>query len=83
MNVTVEYEDVKYTYSELCATRNGYCFDNRILDLAGIIPDVEQGITNLTYPIFFDPYTFEVRQPRRPTTKLSCHNSYIRTYEAL
>ena len=62
MNITVDYKDAQYTYSDLCATRNGYCFDNRILDLASIIPDVEQGITNLTYPIFFDPYTFEVGQ---------------------
>ena len=68
-NATVEFdvsgegsgELFPLTYSDLCATYNGYCYENEILRLATIMPDVEQGNITLTYPIFFDPNTFMVR----------------------
>ena len=60
-NVTVEFEDMKFRYEDICARWNGYCYDNEILRLANIMPSIEIGEINMTYPIYFDPYTFEVR----------------------
>ncbi len=46
-------------YEDLCAKWMGYCYDNEILRLSELVPDVESGEVNLTYPLFFSPYTFE------------------------
>ena len=51
---------IPLTYTDLCATYNGYCYENEILRLATLMPDIELRKTNLTYPIFFDPNTFQV-----------------------
>ena len=53
---------IPLTYTDLCATYDGYCYDNEILRLATIMPDIELRKTNLTYPIFFDPNTFQVSE---------------------
>ncbi len=58
-NATVVHEGQKLTYAELCAKWNTYCYDNEILGLAAVMPSVETLEINITYPIFFDPYTFE------------------------
>lgn len=58
-NVSVEHNGQKYQYLDLCAKWGGYCYDNEILSLADLIPQVEQGLLNLTYPIYFNPFTFE------------------------
>lgn len=66
-NATVEFDVggegsagvVPLTYSDLCATYNGYCYENEILLLATIMPAIENRNISLTYPIFFDPNTFK------------------------
>jgi hypothetical protein len=59
-NVTVEHEGVELNYEKLCAHWNSYCYDNDVLRMAYIIPNIVAGELNITYPIFFNPYNFEV-----------------------
>ena len=60
-NLTVVNEDGRYVrYEDLCARWAGYCYDNEILRMAELIPSIEAGQINVTYPIYFDPMTFEV-----------------------
>ena len=49
-------------YEDLCAKWAGYCYDNQILQLSGLIPEIEAGNISMTYPLFFDPNNFEVRK---------------------
>ena len=58
-NITVEHEGSELNYEKLCAHWNSYCYDNDILRLAYIIPNIISGELNITYPIFFNPYNFE------------------------
>jgi hypothetical protein len=53
-------DDKQLSYTDLCATYDDYCYDNEILRLSDLIPSIESKDINLTYPIFFDPYTFQV-----------------------
>ena len=57
----VATNDGLYRYEDLCARYNNYCYDNEILGLSDLIPSVEVKEVNLTYPVYFDPYTFQVR----------------------
>lgn len=60
-NVTYynEEDERNYTYVDLCAMTEGYCWDNRILGIGRYMREVEQGSINLTYPMWFDIDTFE------------------------
>lgn len=58
-NVTVVHEGNELRYAELCAQWNQYCYDNEILRLATSMPQIESGQEKMTYPLFFDPLTFE------------------------
>ena len=58
-NVTVVHEGAELKYAQLCAQWNQYCYDNEILRMAGLMPDIESGDVKITYPVFFDPYSFE------------------------
>ena len=58
-NVTVVHEGNELRYAELCAQWNQYCYDNEILRLATVMPQIESGEEKMTYPLFFDPSTFE------------------------
>lgn len=60
-NISVEHNGRRLRYEDLCARYNGLCYDNEILAMSDLIPDVEVGNINLTYPVFFDPFTFQVR----------------------
>ncbi len=57
----MDVDGEKLSYTELCATFDGYCYDNEILRLSDLIPSIEVREINLTYPIFFDPYSFQVK----------------------
>ncbi|XP_041977331.1 patched domain-containing protein 3 isoform X2 [Aricia agestis] len=48
-----------FTYREECARWEGQCFTNDILNLDKIIGEVERGELNLTFPIMFNPVTWE------------------------
>ncbi|XP_045785831.1 patched domain-containing protein 3 [Maniola jurtina] len=59
-NVTVTLENgVTFSYREECARWEGQCFVNDILNLDKIIGEVERGELNLTFPIMFNPVTWE------------------------
>ncbi|OWR54203.1 Ptc-related protein [Danaus plexippus plexippus] len=59
-NITVTLEDGEtFTYKEECARWEGQCFVNDILNLDKIIGEVERGELNLTFPIMFNPVTWE------------------------
>lgn len=58
-NSTVRYEGSDFRYEDLCAKWDGYCYDNQILRLAELIPSIEVGEINITYPVYFNPDTFE------------------------
>ncbi|RVE49013.1 hypothetical protein evm_006371 [Chilo suppressalis] len=59
-NITVTLPDGEtFTYREECARWEGQCFVNDILNLDKIIGEVERGELNLTFPIMFNPVTWE------------------------
>ncbi|CAH2241276.1 jg3337 [Pararge aegeria aegeria] len=59
-NVTVTLENGDtFSYKEECARWEGQCFSNDILNLDKIIGEVERGELNLTFPIMFNPVTWE------------------------
>lgn len=49
----------KFTYKDECARWEGQCYTNDILNLDKIIDEVERGELNLTFPIMFNPVTWE------------------------
>ncbi|KAI5641695.1 patched family domain-containing protein [Phthorimaea operculella] len=59
-NITVRLPSGEtFTYREECARWEGQCFTNDILNLDKIIGEVERGELNLTFPIMFNPVTWE------------------------
>ena len=58
-NITFEWEGRNLSYAEVCATQAGYCWKNDVLSLAPSMPAIQSGEEFLTYPIWFDPWTFE------------------------
>ncbi|XP_063531515.1 patched domain-containing protein 3 [Cydia strobilella] len=59
-NITVTLPNGEtFTYKEECAKWEGQCFTNDILNLDKIIEEVERGDLNLTFPIMFNPVTWE------------------------
>nr|XP_026495368.1 patched domain-containing protein 3 isoform X2 [Vanessa tameamea] len=59
-NITVTLDNGEtFTYREECARWEGQCFANDILNLDKIIGEVERGELNLTFPIMFNPVTWE------------------------
>ncbi|CAH0556056.1 unnamed protein product [Brassicogethes aeneus] len=58
-NMTVFHDDEYYTYKEICAKWMTECFQNDILNLDFIIEDVEAKKINLTFPLMFNPVTWD------------------------
>lgn len=58
-NTTVLHDGEHYTYKDACARWEGECFLNDILNLDAIIDDVESGELNLTWPVMFNPVTWD------------------------
>jgi hypothetical protein len=58
-NITVKYEGLNFQYQDMCAKWGGYCKSNDILNLVDMMPELETGNMSLTYPITFDPVTFQ------------------------
>jgi len=58
-DITVEYEGLNFQYQDVCAKWDGICKTNEILNLVDVMTEVETGQFNLTYPITFDPNTFQ------------------------
>ncbi|XP_050498733.1 patched domain-containing protein 3 [Diabrotica virgifera virgifera] len=58
-NMTITYDDVEYTYRDICARWLTDCFNNDILNLDYIMEDVEKKALNLTFPLMFNPVTWD------------------------
>ncbi|XP_044755811.1 patched domain-containing protein 3 isoform X1 [Coccinella septempunctata] len=58
-NMTVFYNDEYFTYKDICARWQSECFQNDILNLDYIIDDVQTGALNLTFPLMFNPVTWD------------------------
>ncbi|XP_055372503.1 patched domain-containing protein 3 [Condylostylus longicornis] len=58
-NSTVKYDGETFTYKEACARWENECFSNDILNLDYIMDDIESGELNLTFPVMFNPVTWD------------------------
>nr|CAH7721482.1 unnamed protein product [Callosobruchus chinensis] len=58
-NMTVHFDDQYFTYKDICAKWMDECFFNDILNLHYIMDDVEQKKINLTFPLMFNPVTWD------------------------
>ena len=58
-NVTFEHKGSIVTYDDVCAQWNGVCWQNEILGLGRYMQDIASGELPVTYPIWFDPETFQ------------------------
>lgn len=58
-NTTVNYDGDTFTYKDACARWEGECFLNDILNLDTIIDEVESGNLSLTWPVMFNPVTWD------------------------
>ncbi|XP_062562304.1 patched domain-containing protein 3 [Armigeres subalbatus] len=58
-NTTVHYDGDTFTYRDMCARWENECFLNDILNLDQIIGEVEAGELNLTFPVMFNPVTWD------------------------
>lgn len=50
---------LEMSYADICATWQGQCWQNDILKPAPYAAQIETGEMKLTYPIWFDPQTFQ------------------------
>ncbi|XP_068897775.1 patched domain-containing protein 4 isoform X4 [Tenebrio molitor] len=58
-NMTVYHDYEYFTYKDICAKWMSECFQNDILNLDYIMDDVESGALNLTFPLMFNPVTWD------------------------
>ncbi|KAK0078399.1 hypothetical protein PV325_002536 [Microctonus aethiopoides] len=58
-NITAYHEGKSFTYEKVCARWLDECFNNDILDLVHVIDSVESRELNLTFPVMFNPVTFD------------------------
>ncbi|KAL9921838.1 patched domain-containing protein isoform 1-T2 [Glossina fuscipes fuscipes] len=58
-NATVLYDGERFTYKDACARWENECFENDILNLDYIMDDIESGELNLTFPLMFNPVTWD------------------------
>lgn len=50
-NATVEYEGEIFTYQDVCAKSDGYCFENNVLNLDYVMDDVSSDLMILAMAI--------------------------------
>lgn len=58
-NTTATYEDETFTYRDICAKWIDQCFENDILNLDHVMEEIESRELNLTFPIMFNPVTWD------------------------
>uniref|UniRef100_A0A2P2HXT6 Patched domain-containing protein 3-like n=1 Tax=Hirondellea gigas TaxID=1518452 RepID=A0A2P2HXT6_9CRUS len=58
-DMTIDDNGIKYQYKDLCAIWGEKCYENQILDIGDLIPEVNNHTFNLTYPFMLNPRTFE------------------------
>ncbi|XP_015116458.1 patched domain-containing protein 3 [Diachasma alloeum] len=58
-NTTAVYDGQSFTYEQVCARYKDECSSNNILNLDQIMEDVETGQLKLTFPVMFNPVTWD------------------------
>ncbi|XP_071446511.1 patched domain-containing protein 3-like isoform X1 [Hetaerina americana] len=58
-NATAVVDGERFKYSDVCARWVDECFRNDILELSHVMDDVESGKLNLTFPVMFNPVTWD------------------------
>ncbi|XP_070065886.1 patched domain-containing protein 3 isoform X2 [Drosophila virilis] len=58
-NATTTYDGDTFSYKDNCARWENECFENDILNLDALMDDIESGQLNLTFPIMFNPVTWD------------------------
>lgn len=59
-SVSAKLDDNKVVrYDDLCAIWDSKCYENNVLALQELMPQVENGTFNITYPLMLNPSTFE------------------------
>ncbi|KAG8237793.1 hypothetical protein J437_LFUL015070 [Ladona fulva] len=58
-NATAVVDGEKYNYGDICARWVDECFRNDILELSHVMGDVQAGRLNLTFPVMFNPVTWD------------------------
>nr|XP_045594269.1 patched domain-containing protein 3-like [Procambarus clarkii] len=58
-SVSVDTDDEVARYDDLCAISDSKCYENNIIGLQDLMPAVENGTFNLTYPIMLNPNNFD------------------------
>lgn len=51
---------VSFRFADICAKWEDQCFENDILNLDAIMPEVVKGELNLTFPIMINPVTWDM-----------------------
>jgi hypothetical protein len=58
-NATATLDGDTFTYREACARWVDECFRNDVLELDAVLPEVENGSLRLTFPVMFNPVTWD------------------------
>jgi len=58
-NTTAHFEDQTFSYKDICAKWIDDCFQNDILNLHHVMEEIENRELNLTFPIMFNPVTWD------------------------
>lgn len=58
-NTTAHYGEETFTYRDICAKWINECYKNDILNLHHIMGEIESKELNLTFPIMFNPVTWD------------------------
>ncbi|XP_066586753.1 patched domain-containing protein 3 [Prorops nasuta] len=58
-DVKVTFDGEIFGYEDVCARWLDQCFTNDILNLHHVLGDVEKGELNLTFPVMFNPVTWD------------------------
>ena len=58
-NMTIDYDDETLSWYDVCAKNNEYCWTNEILGIGQHMHQIESQEVRMTYPIWFDPFSFE------------------------
>jgi hypothetical protein len=76
-NATVTYEGETFTYRDTCAKWEDECYTNDILNLDAILDEVESGELNLTWPIMFNPVSWDGNFSKKKYSLLSIESKLI------
>lgn len=57
--ISVTEDGREFSYKDICAIWGEKCWENQVLDVGELIPEINNHTFNLTYPFMLNPRTFE------------------------